>query len=65
MTRGRRDRDDRPRRDDAELDALLAGAWEDGAAVLATVLDLEAGEAALLAAARRQRSWRRLTRCSR
>ncbi len=36
--------------DDRELDALLAGAWEDGAAVLATVLDLKAGRTALLAA---------------
>jgi len=40
------DRDDG--RDDAQLDALLAGAWDDGAAVLATVLDLEAGQVALL-----------------
>jgi len=38
--------------DDRELDALLTGAWEDGATVLATVLDLEAGRRALLAAVR-------------
>jgi hypothetical protein len=37
---------------DRELDELLAGAWEDGAAVLATVLDLEGGRAALLRTAR-------------
>jgi hypothetical protein len=38
------------RDDDAELDALLAGAWEDGVAALADVLDLDAGKAALAAA---------------
>ena len=40
--------------DDAELDALLAETWEDGAATLAKVLDIEAGKAALLAARDRQ-----------
>jgi hypothetical protein len=39
---------------DVQLDSLLAGAWEAGVAGLATVLDLDAGEAALHAAARRQ-----------
>jgi hypothetical protein len=39
-----------PRDDgDSELDALLGSAWEDGAAAIATMLDLEAGKAALLA----------------
>jgi len=54
MTRRFRDwlspRDD----DDAALDALLAESWEDGAAALAKVLDLEAGKAALIAARDRQ-----------
>ena len=54
MTRRFRDlfspRDD----DDAALDALLAGAWEDGAAAVAGVLDLESGKAALAAALGRQ-----------
>jgi hypothetical protein len=49
-TRGRRKNGDQG---DAELDALLAGTWEKGAAVLAGVLDLEAGKAALLSRARR------------
>jgi len=40
--------------DDAELDALLAETWEDGAATLAKVLDIEAGKATLLAARDRQ-----------
>jgi hypothetical protein len=38
----------RSRRDDAEIDALLAGAWQDGTAALAAVLDLKAGAAALV-----------------
>lgn len=36
--------------DDAALDALLAGAWDDGVTAAARVLDLEAGSAALMAA---------------
>jgi hypothetical protein len=35
-------------RGEAGLDELLAGAWEDGAAAVAKVLDLQAGKAALL-----------------
>jgi len=41
---------------DAQLDALLAGAWEDGAAAVAGTLDLAAGKAALLATRDRQDS---------
>jgi hypothetical protein len=42
----------------AELDALLAGAWEDGTAAVTRVLDIEAGKAALLAAFQGRRSAR-------
>ncbi len=45
----------KPRGEDHdELDALLTEAWEDGAAALAKVLDLDAGKASLLAARDRQ-----------
>jgi len=44
--------------DDAQLDALLAATWQDGAAALARRLDLEAGKAALLAAFQRQEASR-------
>lgn len=44
-----------PRDDgDAALDALLAETWEDGAAAVAKVLDLQAGKAALIATRDRQ-----------
>jgi hypothetical protein len=46
-----------PRDDnDAELDALLAGAWEDGAAAAGKVLGLQAGKAALLATCGQQQA---------
>jgi len=51
MTRGTRGRRSARRRDDAELDALLTQAWDDGVAALARTLDTEAGRAALLTAA--------------
>ena len=54
MTRRFRNRFSPRRDDDAALDALLAGTWEDGATAMARVLDLEAGKAALLAALGRQ-----------
>jgi hypothetical protein len=47
-----------PGGDDADLDALLAGAWEDGAAAVARVLDIEGGKSALLTAMRGQRPGR-------
>jgi hypothetical protein len=47
-----------PRDDDAALDALLAEAWDDGAAAAAAVLNLQAGKVALTAALGRQEpSW--------
>jgi hypothetical protein len=54
MTRRFRNRFSPRHDDDAALDALLAGTWEDGATAIARVLDLEAGKAALLAALGRQ-----------
>jgi hypothetical protein len=46
-----------PRDDnDTELDALLAEAWDDGAAAARKVLDLQAGKAALLAACGQQQA---------
>jgi hypothetical protein len=56
MSRGFRDWISPRGDDDAELDALLAGTWDDGAAVVATVLDIQTGKAALLAALREQQS---------
>jgi hypothetical protein len=49
MTRGTRGRGGASRREDAELDAMLADAWDAGAAALGRTLDIEAGRAALLA----------------
>jgi hypothetical protein len=47
-----------PRDDDDALDALLAGAWDDGAAAVAAVLDLQGGKVALTTALGRQEpSW--------
>ncbi len=54
MTRRFRDRLSHSHDDDAALDALLAGAWEDGTAAVARVFDLQAGKAALTAALSRQ-----------
>ena len=54
MSRGFRDWISARGGEDGELDALLAGTWEDGAAALAGVLDIEAGKAALLGALREQ-----------
>jgi hypothetical protein len=48
MTRGTWGRGGASRRDDAEMDAMLAEAWEAGAAALARTLDLEAGRATLM-----------------
>ncbi len=56
MTRRFRDLFSPRNDDDAALDALLAEAWEDGAAAVAGVLDLESGKAALAAALGRQES---------
>jgi hypothetical protein len=50
----RRFRDRHSHDDDAALDALLAGAWEDGVAAVARVFDFQAGKAALTAALSRQ-----------
>ena len=54
MSRGFRDWISPRGDDDAEFDGLLAGTWEDGTATLAGVLDMQAGKAALLGAAREQ-----------
>jgi hypothetical protein len=56
MTRRFRDLFSPREDDDAALDALLAGAWEDGAAAVARMLDLEGGKAALTAALGRPES---------